>query len=162
MFCRYCGKEILDEAVLCPHCGVMVKKIDLSAQPVQGDRLAQPVQNGTAGAEDKQENELKKSRLVRIFGIISFAFTCLAVLFVVGGLASNIYYSMGYSSSSYYHYYESGAFGGGFFMSWVALGMGIACFVLGLKQKNAGVRFVSTIIFIAAVFSFILPLVCIY
>ena len=35
MFCRYCGKEILDEAVLCPHCGVMVKNVTLPTQQVQ-------------------------------------------------------------------------------------------------------------------------------
>ncbi len=26
MFCRCCGKEIVDEAVVCPQCGVWVKK----------------------------------------------------------------------------------------------------------------------------------------
>lgn len=26
-FCRYCGKEIMDEAVICPACGCSVKKV---------------------------------------------------------------------------------------------------------------------------------------
>lgn len=33
MFCKYCGKELLDQAVLCPYCGMMVKNIVLPTQP---------------------------------------------------------------------------------------------------------------------------------
>ena len=31
MFCNHCGKEIPDEAVICPHCGCQIK----SLQPAQ-------------------------------------------------------------------------------------------------------------------------------
>lgn len=157
MFCRYCGKEILDEAVLCPHCGVWVKKIDLPVQ-AKKDEAVKPAES----AENERKNDLAKSRLLRIFGIISFAFVCLTALLVAGGLASNIYYYMGYSSSYYYPEYANEAFGVGVFTAMIALGAGIVCFVFGLKQKNASLRFLATLVFIAAVFSFILPLVCGY
>lgn len=174
MFCRYCGKEILDEAVLCPHCGVWVKDIDLpvrtkkdeaaAVEPVKPAEVAEiaEVTEVTEAAENEREKDLAKSRLLRIFGIISFAFTCVTALLVAGGLASNIYYYMGYSSSYYYPEYANEAFGFGVFTAMVALGTGIPCFVLGLKQKNASLRLLATLVFVAAVFSFILPLVCGY
>ena len=31
MFCKNCGKEINDNAVVCPHCGVQVGKVETSS-----------------------------------------------------------------------------------------------------------------------------------
>lgn len=154
MFCRYCGKEILDEAVLCPHCGVMVKKINLPAQnAAQSQPVAQPVQQTPSCAEKK--DEIKKTRLARVFGVVSSVFSGLSLLFVLSGFATMLYYWMG---SSYY--YDDGSFGAAIFMGLIALGTGIASFILGLRQKNAGVRYISTVIFVASIFSVMLPMVC--
>jgi len=30
-FCKHCGSEISDQAVVCPHCGVQVKEISTSS-----------------------------------------------------------------------------------------------------------------------------------
>ena len=35
-FCQHCGKEIMDEAVICPGCGCAVKAIN-TAQPTEVD-----------------------------------------------------------------------------------------------------------------------------
>jgi len=35
MFCQKCGKEILDEAVICVHCGCMVKKAPAQKAPIE-------------------------------------------------------------------------------------------------------------------------------
>ena len=42
MFCKKCGKEILDEAVICPNCGVQVKEINgqTKSEDVNGMAIA--------------------------------------------------------------------------------------------------------------------------
>lgn len=35
MYCQKCGKEIDDEAVVCPHCGVATKNMKAQAEPAQ-------------------------------------------------------------------------------------------------------------------------------
>lgn len=48
-FCNHCGKELLDEAVMCPGCGCMVAAAPMQAAPVQ----AAPVQQ-TAAVQPKK------------------------------------------------------------------------------------------------------------
>jgi hypothetical protein len=162
MFCRYCGKEILDEAVLCPHCGVMVKNVDFSA--LQGQAKVQQPQALQEQTEVKKvdnacTDELKTTSLTRIFGIISTVFIGLSLAIVLSGLFSYLYYFEGYSSSQYNtELYDATA--AALLFGFVALGTGITTFVLGLKQKNVGVRYVSTVIFIASIFAVFIPLVC--
>ena len=162
MFCRYCGKEILDEAVLCPHCGVMVKNVDFSALQAQA-KVQQPQALQGQTEVKKMDNactdELKTTRLTRIFGIISAVFIGLSLAIVLSGLFSYLYYFEGYSSSQYNtELYDATA--AALLFGFVALGTGITTFVLGLKQKNVGVRYVSTVIFIASIFAVFIPLVC--
>ena len=154
MFCRYCGKEILDEAVLCPHCGVMVKKIDLTAQQAQ---------NASQKAKENKTDcccELKKTRLTRIFGTVSAVLCGLVLMILFGGIVEQLGYFMGYSSSVYDRNALSDAASGAFLFGLIALGFSIASFVLGLKQNNVGVRYLSTIIFVASIFATLIPMVC--
>lgn len=175
MFCRYCGKEILDQAVLCPHCGMMVKKVDFSAlqqpqpqaieQPqvgwqqsqVQPQMYAQP-QALPPEIVDKKAEDLK-TRLARVFGIIAAVFIGLSLAILLSGICSYLYYFEGYSSSQYNtELYDSVA--AALLFGFIALGAGIATFILGLKQKNVGVRYLSTILFIGSIFAVFIPLVC--
>lgn len=48
-FCNHCGKELLDEAVMCPGCGCMVAAAPMQVAPVQ----AAPVQQ-TAAVQPKK------------------------------------------------------------------------------------------------------------
>ncbi len=162
MFCRYCGKEILDEAVLCPHCGVMVKNVDFSALQAQA-KVQQPQalqgQTEVKKVDNACTDELKTTRLTRIFGIISAVFIGLSLAIVLSGLFSYLYYYEGYFDPEYNtELYDATA--AALLFGFVALGTGITTFVLGLKQKNVGVRYVSTVIFIASIFAVFIPLVC--
>lgn len=154
MFCRYCGKEILDEAVLCPHCGVMVKNVTLPTQQVQN--VPKKVK------EEKTDTccELKQTRLTRIFGIVSAVLSGLVLMILFGGIVEQFGYFMGYSSSIYDMNALMDAASGAFLFSMIGLGFGIASFVLGLKQKNVGVRYLSTVIFVASIFATLISMVC--
>lgn len=170
MFCRYCGKEILDQAVLCPHCGMMVKKVDFSAlqqpqpqaieQPQIGWQQVQPQMQALPNEADKKAaEELKTTRLARVFGIIAAVFIGLSLAILLSGICSYLYYFEGYSSSQYNtELYDSVA--AALLFGFIALGAGITTFVLGLKQKNVGVRYLSTILFIGSIFAVFIPLVC--
>lgn len=145
MFCRYCGQEILDEAVICPHCGVMVKKLDFSALQEQA-----PTQQSVDSGMD-----LKKTKAVRIFAVITAALVAFSLMLLLSGIVEMFNY--------WRHSYDGGhlspfilplAFG------FVSLGTGVPTLIMGLKQENAGVRLISIILFIAAIFSFLTPLVC--
>lgn len=59
MYCTSCGKEILDEAVICPYCGCAVNNKNISG------KSKAPVSNHT------QQNKTQTSLILGIIGIIS-------------------------------------------------------------------------------------------
>ena len=68
MFCRFCGKQIHDEAYVCPACGGQVKAFPPSVSP------AYPQAQPPAPADRKPA--LK--RLCRVFGTLGIAFNAVA------------------------------------------------------------------------------------
>lgn len=82
MFCRYCGKELLDEAVVCPHCGCLVHEIKTAQDDSQTDSQAdlqtdlQPV----AQAVEQPVVSRKFYRLKKIFSIVGTALSGVALL----------------------------------------------------------------------------------
>ena len=70
MYCSVCGKEILDEAVICPGCGCMVKNADAKK-----------------AVSTLAENE-KKTQVSLILGIVGIVFAWLFAL--VGHITSII------------------------------------------------------------------------
>lgn len=147
MFCRYCGKELLDEAVLCPNCGRIVKKADYSAQ-----------KNGL-GQTDKQADQDKadkrRASLSKTFGVTASVFIWLSLAMTLSGIIEYFNYChAGYSSPI------SEGYIGATIMGLIALGFGITSFVWGIKQKNYAVKYISTIIFVASIFAVFIPTVC--
>ena len=79
MYCKTCGKEINDEAVVCPYCGCQVKEIPVTA-----------VNNGVAG-EKKKANVMSitgfvlslVSLLLSLFGTIAVAGLILSIIGLV-------------------------------------------------------------------------------
>ena len=69
MFCSVCGKEVMDEAVICPNCGCMIKKDSIKS-------------NGNPFASGK------KASVSVILGIIGIVFAWLFAL--VGHIVSII------------------------------------------------------------------------
>ena len=82
MFCRNCGKELCDEAFVCPQCGVLVNE-------------------NTGKQKEKSVVESNKDKIGLIndiFLIVSFGLACLALLFcfiaaMKGGMEGRIYIS---------------------------------------------------------------------
>lgn len=63
MYCRKCGKQIDDEAVVCPHCGVLAARRGAGfygqpAQSVQPVQYYAPVQQPVPTTEQKSSNGL--------------------------------------------------------------------------------------------------------
>lgn len=56
-FCRKCGKQIDNEAVICPHCGVPQQDLQQAAKPAEDNRKATGI-------------EIAGSILIPIIGII--------------------------------------------------------------------------------------------
>ena len=72
MYCSKCGKEISDEAYLCPHCGTMVR--DLPKEVAAGD--------GTARGGNGAYNGYRKTNAFAIAGFVcSFLFAILGLIF---------------------------------------------------------------------------------
>ncbi|MGN1051975.1 MAG: DUF4190 domain-containing protein [Candidatus Scatosoma sp.] len=74
MYCSKCGKEILDEAYMCPHCGTMVR--DLPKEVAAGD--------GTARGGNGADNGYRKTNAFAIAGFVcSFLFALLGLIFSI-------------------------------------------------------------------------------
>lgn len=67
MFCRICGKEIHDEAVICPSCGCQVKE--------------------TAATTSQPEKEQKKANILCIIGFVLSLVSLIIALYGVVAIA---------------------------------------------------------------------------
>ena len=65
MYCRICGKEIKDEAVVCPHCGCAVKE--------------EPIKN----YEEEYDNE--KSDKINIMSLVGFILSLISLFLALWG-----------------------------------------------------------------------------
>ncbi len=143
MFCRYCGKEVLENAAICIHCGAWVND--------QEKKKAEP----------KTEVVEKAAKLSKLFGTISFAFIVATLFFVFLAIAFGE--TDYYNSSSYYYeysyiYWDPAAVAIAIFCSMAALALGIVSFVFGIKTKKClGIKYLSTLVFILSVAMFLVP-----
>ncbi len=82
MFCTHCGKQINDEAVVCPGCGVPTNntgfdKATTSYQPNQG--YQQPVNNSIPNRYAQNYQPVPQPKVTNICGIIGFVFAILSL-----------------------------------------------------------------------------------
>ena len=129
MFCKYCGKEILDNAVICVHCGVMV------------DGVKAPKKEQVAVDETE-----KKGVLTKLFGILSVSFMALAIFFYAWSIVNARIYTY-----SYYLYLDYDFVIPGWIFSYMALGFSIASFIIARSEKENAMRFIYTLNFIFAI-----------
>lgn len=154
MFCRYCGKQVLDQAYMCPSCGSMLK--ELPTQKVETVQIAAPTQT----IEPKDNYKAK----TRIFSIVGIALGALQILLI--GAAMVLLGSIGYfteigkeGEAVVAAVYGLFSFAGGAYVSFlypVTLTMGIMGFCNGRKTQDAKGKKLSVAAFIislvAAVF----------
>ena len=84
MFCRFCGKQVLDEAYMCPSCGCMIRPLPQAVAPVT---VEAPISNEPSKAH-KTLHRLSKNftKVGVILNAIGFAFTILSIIFMIIGL----------------------------------------------------------------------------
>ena len=151
MFCKTCGNELNDLAVVCPKCGCAVNE-----------------------EKTKQKKEIDLSKLHSILSYVALAVLCLAVIFMVCSILS-AHVNLG---TSYYQYYDGEIayintygywrLGGGsmitsFVFSILGFLTSVANFILGFKKENKERFFRSTAIFmfgIVMMFLSVYGLIC--
>lgn len=89
MFCKVCGKDIHEKAVICPHCGCETGNPMLSVQPpVQYVPVEQPVQQ----PKKKENTPALVGFILSILGVVGF-------LPLAGSIAGLILGIIGYKKS---------------------------------------------------------------
>ncbi|MDE6557681.1 MAG: hypothetical protein K2K39_01090 [Clostridia bacterium] len=84
MFCENCGKELYDDAVMCVHCGKLLKPLPSLSAPA-APLAVQPVQP----AEQSAPDEKKLNRWAIAGFVLSFC-GCFGIMFSVFGLVCSI------------------------------------------------------------------------
>ena len=84
MFCRFCGKQVLDEAYMCPSCGCMIRPLPQTVAPVT---VEAPASKEPSKAH-KVLHRLSKNftKVGVILNAIGFAFMILSIIFMIIGL----------------------------------------------------------------------------
>ena len=143
MFCRKCGKEVLDEAAFCTGCGCW---LDNAPKKQEKNR------------EDKAE---KFAKLSKLFGILAFSFIMTTLFFVFIAIAgAELTNDLYWYSDEYMIYWDEVGVAWAIVTACPALGFGITSFVLSKKAKeNIAVRYISTLIFIMSIVVFLIPFV---
>ena len=135
-YCTKCGKELLDEAVVCINCGCAVKG---NVQSIYNQTLHTPKAVG---------NEKKGT----IFSVLNFVFDISVILSMV-----MLWISVAYSYGGFYM--EEGCLLVAFILSALAFLFGITCFVFTLTNKHKGDKLFAGITrFIAGIGVFVAEL----
>ena len=141
MFCRICGNELNDAAIICPKCGCAVeeriKPIEIKKTKVQSS---------------------DSSMMFKVFNYISVALIALTIMFfalsiIYAWIDVDIYKSSSFTGSSSYSARTS------YFLNYslsllclissiCAYGTGTTSFVLGFKPDNKEKRFLSDALYI--------------
>ena len=149
MFCRYCGKEVLDQAYMCPSCGRMLKEL-----PIQAESSTPSIQeidmSPSLSTEQKTASDSHKYKAM-IFSIIGMNFSVGQILLTGPALAMlnsiSFFTESEHPSIAFLFAFIGVLFlAGSFYLSFlypVCLGMGIAGFCLGRKTKNSVIRKLS-------------------
>ena len=144
MFCQFCGKEHLDGAVVCPHCGMLIEQEVAVSAPV-ATPVAQPTvapvveQPKDAYVFDARSKKTLKLWLIYLFiGVGSSVLSWLINPNIWGGSTVDTL-TIRY------------LFGLGCVIAQVVFA--ILAFVAALKQPNKAIKTMSIIWFIIAMFS---------
>ncbi len=130
MFCSKCGKELVEEAVVCPNCGCWVNAKSRGEKKLND-------------SEGKERNKETKGLILTIFIITSFTLAslsfilCMAYIGVrISELYRSIYYLRYYDN--YYTYYTNNSLiVWSFIFGLLSTGAGVVSFILGLKKERA-------------------------
>ena len=128
MFCPYCGKELIEEAYICPDCGALVREL-----PKEQTQSAQ----STPSQPSRKE---KLEKVTRVFATISVIANAVAIAFFVLSIFAKAFGWIGETSVeadelwfSFWKY--------GWFLTVMTLEISLAAFILGCIQKyNAKVK----------------------
>ena len=145
MFCQFCGKEYLDGAVVCPHCGMLIEQEVAVSTPV-----ATPVAQPTAAPVVEQPKDAyvfdaRSKKTLKLWVIFMLIGTGISVLSWV--LQQIFFVSLGP-----YGYIQVTSFLG--ICSCIAtVVFDILVFVSAMKQPNKPLKTAFMIWFIIAMFS---------
>lgn len=146
MFCTKCGKELLDEAVVCTGCGCLV----------QDTEQATPSKRKTDKVGNVDENRLTG------FFIATFVCVSLAIMFVgiaiVSSLQDGMYVTSGFGYTTAL-WYLNGVTIPAFICAVVALGTAIPAFIFARKGDYA-TKMIATFALILSSAIFLLNLFC--
>lgn len=143
MFCKICGNELSEQAVVCPKCGCAVS---------EGKKVKNSIKN------------IDAEKLFNILRYISVLLISLSIMFVfsaIFGSSVDLNYSK-YTGDIWVSNYTDSDFS--------VVGIIFACFgfipslvnfILSFKDENKKKRFSSDIIFMISIITIILSIVCI-
>ena len=144
MFCRNCGKELCEKAYVCPACGVLVgKKPTVMTEEKVVERAQEEITIGGISKETKR---------AKLFGIVAFILICITFIFIFIGISQGFVSS--YGDFNFYNW----ATITGWIISSAALVFGVIALINALNQKEYVVNYISTLIFIASITAFLIPL----
>lgn len=152
MFCKFCGNELNENAVVCTKCGCAI--------PTNNEKEKNLPRNGDTVAESsvltKTANILSYISIGLI--VLSFFFWCLSV--VGASVSSRIYAGSSISKSTVFSYLwlNFGCLLISFISTILSFLVSTATFIVGLCSKNRQNSFKSNVIFIIAFFLLVLAI----
>ena len=149
MFCKYCGKELSAQAIVCPGCGCLAR----DSMPIEEKSAVEtaPTVEETSGQQLKRME--KKAKL---FSMLAFIFLCVEAFFLAIHIVDALQYIFGMVD-----YHDEGGAVFAFLFAIAALAMGITAFVFGvkIKRQNVAMSTITVFVFVASIVAFIIPLV---
>ena len=148
MFCRYCGKEVLDQAYMCPSCGRMLKELP--------SPIVEPIP-----IEEKPQKKRDKYKVpAMVLSIVATVLSGIQLAFVLGTMSTLGVALFGSSVVGSDDWAALGWLGVVWFAYgvWALIGLspfstatGIIGFCFGRKTENKKIKKLSIVAFVLAI-----------
>lgn len=152
MFCKICGNELNEQAVICPKCGCAVETVKLP----------------------KRKQTFNSATFMAVCKYVSIVLLCFAFMFMMLSIICS-YVNVNDYLNLEYKYNKYNLLGSIYVSWWTNWGLALPClifsilsyvfsatgFAFGFKRENKEKRFSSDVIFIISHFVLVLSIVCI-
>ena len=136
MFCRICGKELHENAFVCPDCGCLVD---------DGAKVKKSPKKETL-------TEAKGDKALKSFLIVAFIFAMLSLTLTLASIIYPEFVDLIYSNFTARNFETSASAFPALIFGVVALSMSIVSFVLGLKKEDGALKMIAILMFIFCIF----------
>ncbi len=150
MYCVHCGKELVDESIICPNCGCYIKSTKVKSLVDDNERKVKKEKDSLTKSVDVTIGNSEITTRKKVFGIflyLSMILLCISIILIFLSI-DDVDFSISESKWGTYVYYFWGYYSSRWScaLGWISFVTSIVHFFLSFKEENKSSQNVSVLV----------------